>query len=208
MKRTDLPDTAWQAQMSLDMMSRRVSAYVLAKRVIMGGHLKRLSKAGNRKAVFTRSHWVTICMALCVLAGPAMAKPQIITGMGYVIDGDTLVIRKRHIRLFGIDAFERDQTCGRFRCGIEARKVLRDLINGRMLTCEKQAIDTYGRTVAICKTSAGQDIGGEMVRRGLAVAYRSFSTRYLDEEAYARARRLGAWAYGFKSPLQYRRESR
>jgi|GEM_PF-940543 len=194
--------------MSLDMMSRRVSAYVLAKRVIMGGHLKRLSKAGNRKAVFTCSHWVTVCMALCVLAGPAMAKPQIITGMGYVIDGDTLVIRKRHIRLFGIDAFERDQACGRFRCGVEARKVLRDLINGRMLTCEKQAIDTYGRTVAICKTSAGQDIGGEMVRRGLAVAYRSFSTQYLDEEAYARSHRLGAWAYGFKSPLQYRRESR
>jgi endonuclease YncB( thermonuclease family) len=194
--------------MSLDMMSRCVSANVLAKRVIMGGHLERLRKAGNRKGVFTRSHWVTICMALCVLASPALAKPQIVSGVGYVIDGDTLVIRKRHIRLFGVDAFERDQTCGRFRCGIEARKALRDLINGRMLMCEKQAIDTYGRTVAICKTSAGQDIGGEMVRRGLAVAYRSFSTQYLDEEAYARSHRLGAWAYGFKSPLQYRRESR
>jgi endonuclease YncB( thermonuclease family) len=147
-------------------------------------------------------------MALCVWAGPALAKPQVITGTGYAIDGDTLVIRKRHIRLFGIDAFERDQACGRFRCGIEARKVLRELIKGRTLMCEKQAIDTYGRTVAVCRTSAGQDIGGEMVRRGLAVAYRSFSARYLDEEAYARSHRLGAWAYGFKSPLQYRRESR
>lgn len=147
-------------------------------------------------------------MALCVVAMPALAKPQIISGIGYVIDGDTLVIRKRHIRLFGIDAFERDQTCGRFRCGIEARKALRDMINGRALTCEKQAIDTYGRTVAICKTSDGRDIGGEMVRRGFAVAYRSFSMRYLDEEAYARSHRMGAWAYGFKSPLQYRRDAR
>jgi len=189
------------------MMSMCVSANVLAKRVIMGGPLERLRQAGNRKGVFVRSHWVTICMALCVLAGPAQAKPQIISGVAYVIDGDTLVIRKRHIRLFGIDAFERDQTCGRFRCGLEARKTLQDLINGRPLTCEKQAIDTYGRTVAICKTSAGLDIGGEMVRRGLAVAYRSFSTQYLDEEAYAKSHRLGAWAHGFKSPLQYRRDT-
>jgi endonuclease YncB( thermonuclease family) len=203
MRRTDL-----QAQMSLDMMSRCVSANVLAKLVIMGGQLERLGKTGNRKGVFTRSHWVTICMALCVVAMPALAKPQIISGIGYVIDGDTLVIRKRHIRLFGIDAFERDQTCGRFRCGIEARKALRDMINGRALTCEKQAIDTYGRTVAICKTSDGRDIGGEMVRRGFAVAYRSFSMRYLDEEAYARSHRMGAWEYGFKSPLQYRRDAR
>lgn len=155
-----------------------------------------------------RSHWVTVCMALCVMAMPALAKPQIISGAGYVIDGDTLVIRKRHIRLFGVDAFERDQTCGRFRCGVEARKALNDLTRGRALTCLKQDIDTYGRTVAICKTSAGLDLGGEMVRRGLAVAYRSFSTQYLDEEAYAKSHRLGAWAYGFKSPLEYRRAAR
>ena len=147
-------------------------------------------------------------MALCVVALPALAKPQVISGVGYVIDGDTLVIRKRHIRLFGVDAFERDQTCGRFRCGVEARKALRDLINGQALTCLKQDIDVYGRTVAICKTPAGLDIGGEMVRRGLAVVYRSFSMRYLDEETYAKSHKFGAWAYGFKSPLQYRRDTR
>lgn len=207
MKRTDLPDTDWQAQISLDMMSRCVSANILAKWVIMGGGLENSAALRNRKKDLQASHWVTICMALCVLAGPAQTKPQIISGVAYVIDGDTLVIRKRHIRLFGIDAFEHDQTCGRFRCGLEARKTLRNLINGRPLTCEKQAIDTYGRTVAICKTSAGLDIGGEMVRRGLAVAYRSFSTQYLDEEAYAKSHRLGAWAHGFKSPLQYRRDT-
>jgi len=50
-------------------------------------------------------------------------------------------------------------------------------------------------------------LGGEMVRRGLAVAYRSFSSRYLKDESYARTHRSAAWAYGFKSPLEYRRAS-
>lgn len=85
---------------------------------------------------------------------------------------------------------------------------MRDLTNGRTLTCETKAIDTYGRTVAVCKTSDGRDVGGEMVRRGLAVAYRRFSSQYLDEEAYAKSHHLGAWADGFESPLQYRRKER
>ena len=186
-------------------MSMCVSAKLLAKLVIMGGQLEGLERRRNRKSRFRLSRSVTLCLALSVLASPALAKPQTISGPAYVIDGDTLVIGKRHIRLFGIDAFERDQTCGRFRCGIEARKTLQDLARGQWLACEKQDMDTYGRTVAICRTSAGLDLGGEMVRRGLAVAYRRFSTQYLDEEAYAKSRRLGAWVHGFQSPLQYRR---
>ena len=184
-----------------------VSAKALAKLVIMGGQLESLIRVRNDKRPLNPSLWVTLCLTLCVLAGSTLAKPQIISGVGYVIDGDTLVIRKRHIRLFGVDAFERDQTCGRFRCGIEARKALRNMISGQTLRCETQAFDTYGRTVAICTTPAGVDLGGEMVRRGLAVAYRSFSSRYLKDESYARTKRFGAWAYGFKSPLEYRRAS-
>lgn len=191
--------------MSLDMMSICVSAKELAKLVIMGAHLRGLMTLSNRKSRFLLSRSVTLCLVLSVLAMPVAARLPVISGTAYVIDGDTLVIRRRHIRLFGIDAFERDQSCGRFRCGIEARKALRDLIKGRTLTCETQAIDTYGRTVAVCKTSDGRDVGGEMVRHGLAVAYRSFSTQYLGDESYAKSHHLGAWAYGFESPLQYRR---
>lgn len=191
--------------MSLDMISKCVSAKELAKLVIMGAHLRGMTRQSNRKYRFLLSRSVTLCLVLSVMAMPVAARLPVISGMAYVIDGDTLVIRRRHIRLFGIDAFERDQTCGRFRCGIEARKVLRDLIKGRTLTCETKAIDTYGRTVAVCKISGGQDIGGEMVRRGLAVAYRSFSTQYVGDESYAKSHHLGAWGYGFESPLQYRR---
>ena len=194
--------------MSLDMISKCVSAKELAKLVIMGGHIRGMARQSNRKHRFLLSRSVTLCLVLSVLAMPVAARLPVISGMAYVIDGDTLVIRRRHVRLFGIDAFERDQTCGRFRCGTEARKALRDLTKGRTLTCETKAIDTYGRTVAVCKTSDGRDVGGEMVRRGLAVAYRSFSTQYIGDESYAKSHHLGAWAYGFESPLQYRRKER
>jgi endonuclease YncB( thermonuclease family) len=200
--RTDL-----HAQISLDMISRCVSAKLLAKFVIMSGQLNGLMRSGNRKSGLWLSRSVTLCMTLSLLVGTAIAKPITISGPAYVIDGDTLVIRNRHIRLFGIDAFERDQTCGRFQCGIEARRALYDLIQRQTVTCEKRDIDTYGRLVAICKSSSGVDLGSKMVRRGLAVAYRSFSSQYLGDESYARSHRLGAWAYGFESPLQYRRKS-
>ena len=128
-----------------------------------------------------------------------------VSGSAYVIDGDPLVIHGRHIRLFGVDAFESDQVCGRFACGVQAQSVMRGLTQAAVITCDQQDIDPYGRVVAICRTAASLDIGREMVRRGLAVAYRRFSLRYLDDEAYARTHRLGAWAYGFDSPLDWRR---
>jgi endonuclease YncB( thermonuclease family) len=183
-----------------------VSAKALAKLVIMGGHLEGLDVLRNRKHKFQMSRSVTLCLVLSVLAWPALAKPPVVSGSAYVIDGDTLVIGRRHIRLFGIDAFEHDQTCGRFRCGVEATSALRALIQGQTITCQQQDRDQYGRIVAICKLPSGLDLGAEMVRRGLAVDYRRFTLDYMDEEADAKAHKRGAWARGFQSPLRYRRE--
>ena len=194
--------------MSLDMISRCVRAKLLAKLEIMAGQLKGFMNWRNRKKRHLLSHWVTFCLALPMLAAPALAKPFIVSGSAYVIDGDTLVIGRRHIRLYGVDAFERDQTCGRYPCGHEARNALLALINSQPVSCAKQDMDPYGRIVAVCKSSAGLDLGGEMVRRGLAVAYRRFSMRYINDEAYAKSNHLGAWAHGFESPLNYRRHSR
>lgn len=150
-----------------------------------------------------RSLWLILCFMM--LASAASAAPRL-SGTAYVIDGDTLVIHGRHVRLFGVDAFERDQMCGRFACGAQAEAVMAGLTQGAIVNCEKQAIDPYGRAVAICTTSGGLDLGREMIRRGLAVAYRHFSLRYLDDETYARSHRLGAWAYGFDSPQTWRRD--
>ncbi|CAL4867791.1 hypothetical protein MMA231_02058 [Asticcacaulis sp. MM231] len=187
-------------------MSIWMSAKALAKLVIMGGQVEGLDVLRNRKHMFQMSRSVTLCLALSVLAWPVLAKQPVVSGSAYAVDGDTLVIKHRHVRLFGIDAFEHDQTCGRFRCGVEATSALRGLIEGQIITCRQQDHDQYGRMVAICKLPSGLDLGAEMVRRGLAVDYRSFTLDYMDEETDARAHKRGAWARGFQSLVQYRRE--
>jgi len=60
-------------------------------------------------------------------------------------------------------------------------------------------VGRYGRTIAIC--SAGQlDVGQELVRSGLALAYRRYSKRYITDEDFARKYNLGMWRGKFQNP--------
>ena len=52
-----------------------------------------------------------IC-ACFVMPYQSAAAGQVISGIATVSDGDSLKINQKHIRLFGIDAPEKDQTCG------------------------------------------------------------------------------------------------
>ena len=124
------------------------------------------------------------------------------------IDGDSFEIGATEIRLFGVDAFEGRQECSRggvpWDCGAAAADKLRELASNRELVCEPRDTDAYGRTVAVCRVG-GVDLGAEMVRSGLALAYRRYSTDYVDEEREAQAARRGAWAGEFTSPERDRR---
>ncbi|HWI67434.1 MAG TPA: thermonuclease family protein [Nitrospiraceae bacterium] len=62
----------------------------------------------------------------------------------------------------------------------------------------------YGRPVAVCY-SDGLDVGA-MVDRGLAVAYRDYSLKYVPNEERAQAARRGPWAGTFETPT-YRTRS-
>lgn len=65
----------------------------------------------------------------------------------YVVDGDSLYLagEKRQIRLWGVDAPERDEA------GFDAaRSVLKKLAFNKRLQCWQQDIDRYGRIVARC----------------------------------------------------------
>ena len=83
-------------------------------------------------------------------------------GQAVVIDGDTLEIQGKRVRLHGIDAPESDQI-GKdkneqnYRCGRAATQRLTELIGRRALTCEIRDRDRYGRWCAICSISE-QDI--------------------------------------------------
>lgn len=146
---------------------------------------------------------------LC-LAGAAAAYSQTSGSDHRVIDGDTLEVAGRRIRLWGIDAPERGQTCegrgGRtYECGRDAAAVLSELVRGKRVSCAARDHDRYGRIVAVCSTEAGE-INAAMVRRGWAVVYRRYARgAYETEEAAARADGIGIWSGRFTLPEDYRR---
>ncbi len=134
-----------------------------------------------------------------------------ITGRAKVVDGDSLEIGNDRLRLFGIDAPEGRQDCRRnnqpWRCGEDAAAKLRSLVQGATLRCTPRDTDEYGRSVSVCK-NGNTDINAEMVRAGLALAYRRYSNDYVDEENEARNAKRGLWAGEFTAPWDYRRETR
>lgn len=84
---------------------------------------------------------------------PQAAQAQDFTGIARAIDGDSLRVGVREVRLFGTDAPEYRQTCRvgftSWSCGDAASKLL-TLLDGRQLTCETRDRDVCGHTVATC----------------------------------------------------------
>jgi endonuclease YncB( thermonuclease family) len=128
-----------------------------------------------------------------------------------VIDGDTLDIAGERIRLHGIDAPEKDQTCTidgeEWECGIAAWGYLVQLLAGQIVTCDPRDIDQYGRTVAVCFAD-NQDINAAMVADGWALAYREYSQDYVPHEAAAETAGLGLWQGAFVPPWEWRQGGR
>ena len=109
-----------------------------------------------------------VCMSTATL-GPALAD---ITGQPRIIDGDTIQIRDQRIRLFGIDAPERRQSCtidGKpWRCGKQSTFALAGLISKVWVRCVEKDRDRYRRIVAVCYLDK-KNINAWMVRNGWAV---------------------------------------
>ena len=133
-----------------------------------------------------------------------------ITGPARVVDGDTLQVGSFRIRLSDIDAPERRQTCwrasGEFRCGLRATAVLKAIIGAQAVRCVEKR-DRYRRVLAVCYVGE-LDIGGELVRRGWALAYRRYGLTYIRHEAEARATKRGLWGSRFTPPWTWRKMMR
>jgi endonuclease YncB( thermonuclease family) len=148
---------------------------------------------------------VLLILAASLIAFPAVAET--VSGSATVVDGDTLGIGERRIRLFGIDAPEAQQTCQRrgetWSCGKESANQLRALIGSKQVACAGDETDQYGRLVAVC--SVGYlELNRTMVAEGWATAYRKFSTAYVRDEIRADSGRRGLWASDFVLPENYR----
>ena len=143
--------------------------------------------------------WVLVVGAVAVAGWLESGPPGSIAGEATVrvVDGDTLEIGDEMVRLLAMDAPEARQTCrdgagATWRCGEAATSAMEKLVAGHALDCPADRHDRWGRLLAIC-TVGGVDIGGELVRLGLAVTYRD-TPRYAGEEAEARAAGRGMWA--------------
>lgn len=123
------------------------------------------------------------------------------------------------MRIFGIDAPETHQKCQdntnlEYECGNWAKDVLRDIIGLKEYTGTVQSIDCtgidkdrYGRWVSVCFVG-NINISREMVRRGAALAYRQYSTAYVQDEDTARVAQNGIWAGTFEPPWVWRRNQK
>ncbi len=88
------------------------------------------------------------------------------------------------------------------------RNTLRAIIRKEPVTCLERSRDRYGRVIAVCFNSDGDDLGRMMVRSGWAVAYRRYSTDYDLEEKEARRLKAGLWGYRFTPPWEWRKMMR
>jgi endonuclease YncB( thermonuclease family) len=157
------------------------------------------------------AHRFLILAAIAALFGLKVEpdRPAGPHGALRVVDADTYDVGDARIRLHGVDAPEKRQTCldadgEEWDCGAWAIERVRAYWEGRAATCEALDTDRYGRTVARCAVD-GEDLGSWLVSGGMALAYRDYSTDYVVQEAHAQGARVGLWRGEFQRPQDYRR---
>lgn len=137
----------------------------------------------------------------------SLASAQVFLGKPIAVDGDTLATGETRIRLYGIDAVERSQTCSRngqaWACGQEAADALAALLPTGQLRCSPEGTDVYGRTVATCRVGS-LDLGLAMIEAGLAIALPNAPQSYFSAESRQRDARAGIWGSQFATPADYR----
>ena len=124
---------------------------------------------------------------------PVAVKDKQITGRAYVIDGDTIVIKKTKIRLAGIDAPELDEPWGQV-----AKSAMIRICQGGAIRAVLTGGSSYDRVVATCYLPNGADIGAELVKQGLALdipmfsggKYRQFETPEARQKLWRVAKKI------------------
>lgn len=138
-------------------------------------------------------------------AGPALAAVPP-TNQPSVIDGDSLELDNRIVRLAGIDAPELGQRCrkevGDWRCGLDAALALRKLISFGPVVC-KPADSSDGAPLVSCM-AGDRDLALSLLEQGYAVATAEAASALQAAEAKARDAKLGLWRGDFVHPADWR----
>ena len=140
-----------------------------------------------------------------------------LVGFAKVHDGDTLKINGKNIRLYGLDAPELKQNCyegkQKIKCGEISRDYLKNMIADRQIFCTDLDRDKYGRIDGNCYSFHSVDnskinLGQQMVNAGWALAYRTYSPRFIINETFAQITLKGIWQYQFQKPWNWRKTNK
>lgn len=163
------------------------------------------------------------------IAGAALALSVVAVGFGGasqlkvytgtvanddVYDGDTFWIGETQVRLYGVDAPERRQTCLQGEhCGELARQALAGILEKGLVTCavkenaKGRVVESFGRPLVTCevrpeKGPNKQDVGKAMIQAGLAGVY---DKAQFPEYARVRPARNAA-KFCWLEPKRFRRD--
>jgi len=121
-----------------------------------------------------------------------------------VVDGDTIVVDQNlRVRLIGIDTPEiKHPEKGVEPFGLAASDKTKEFLNHIEKVCLIEdkigdKYDRYARKLAYVFTAEGLDVNAELIKIGLAEAYRSFpferKAEFIELEKTARTQQIGQW---------------
>ena len=135
-----------------------------------------------------------ICGIFFILTYHDVKSSEISSVSGYakIIDGDTIKINSKKIRLHGIDAPEKKQTCKKpyliigifsftksYSCGQVSTDKLIKKINNQIIKCKIKNVDRYNRLIGECY-KRNENLNAWLVSNGYAcLLYTSPSPRDL-----------------------------
>lgn len=127
----------------------------------------------------------------------AHVRRAALAGKAWVIDGDSIRVGGKEIRLAGLDAPEYDQKVVNYSrevlpFGQMVKSELIRKIGGKHVTVEFNGVCKYGRTLGTVYLN-GVNINGWLVREGLAVA--AYGDAYREHESDARRNFRGQFGY-------------
>ena len=173
----------------------------------------------NKKKLFL---FISICLVFFFLTYNDVKSEEIkiISGIAKVIDGDTIKIDQKKIRFLGIDAPEKKQQCKKkwlsisfisftkeYPCGKISTNKLKSIIENKLIRCQINGKDRYGRFIAECFKNK-TNINGWMVRNGYAVAYEKYSKKFVSMQNIAKKNKSGIWEGSFDMPWDWRKNNK
>lgn len=117
-----------------------------------------------------------------------------------VWDGDSMAVSTtngpQQIRIFGIDAPEKDQPFG-----AQAKRYLERLLKNQEVSIEPLEQDSYQRTIANV-TQQQRNVANLLVEQGFAWAYRRYNppSELIEREDRAKRERRGLWQNSQPTP--------